>query len=682
MQPLQSRLPARALAVALLAVLLAGVGATPASARGKRFTHHGDPASAFPRGKKKLRPTAKVSTLGPFNTSSWPCTEQTQDLPDFWSNAPQVKVIYVYPTDWSSRLRDGTYNYGNLIQADAAAVRTKVATTAGSQRSVRFDVGGTGGGCTGNGGQYLDIQSIALDNDVSFYNNGNDDYAYYRIRDELRQKLTQPAEGRRIDYIVYADGISPKPGVAGEATRPSDASKSLENVANQGYVGKGEQFAIVYGELYGGTADFNGYGASIRQESMLHELTHNMGGVQDGAPHASGNAHCYDGNDIMCYNDGGSYFQQPGNYLLGPADTGCSGSGIGAPYDCNNDDYFNPNPPAGSYLASHWNSYDSVFLCPVDDCDAPATPPSVASITQSAPGGPVTLTANVTSDKPITHYEWDVDGDGFYDVDTGTTPVLQPEFESDTARTVWMRASKADGSFRLASLANVQPITPQAALDVRGDRTIGSVLQLDGSATQDPEGYITHFRWDLDGDNSYETDTGLERTTTVSFAQPQSVSLGLEVDYPWGFSFARAPIFSILGPKAATPLVSPLPAPKTVVFAEPTLALSKISLRSLFKHGQPLTVKCGAPCTVHFSLSIDSRTARKFGLKSRHGRPVVIGRLTGQFAAGIARPAIKVTPASVRALKRARKLTVSISGRVAQGASTPLRLAKALVYKR
>src|SRR5919108_190506 len=33
---------------------------------------------------------------------------------------------------------------------------------------------------------------------------------------------------------------------------------------------------------------------------MLHELSHNLGAGQDGAPHTPGAGHCWDGRDTMC----------------------------------------------------------------------------------------------------------------------------------------------------------------------------------------------------------------------------------------------------------------------------------------------------------------------------------------------------------------------------------------------
>jgi len=71
-----------------------------------------------------------------------------------------------------------------------------------------------------------------------------------------------------------------------------------------------------------------------------HELMHNLGGVQDSAPHSSNGGHCIDEYDIMCYQDSPYYPEMQ----------------IVCPYpaldetllDCNHDDYFNTNPAAGN----------------------------------------------------------------------------------------------------------------------------------------------------------------------------------------------------------------------------------------------------------------------------------------------------------------------------------------------
>jgi hypothetical protein len=85
-----------------------------------------------------------------------------------------------------------------------------------------------------------------------------------------------------------------------------------------------------------------------------HELMHNLGGVQPDAPNATPGFHCRDESDKMCYDDDGS-----GPVVMQPV---CSGRD-GRLFDCNHDDYFLAGtPPAGSYLSTHWNTYDSRFL--------------------------------------------------------------------------------------------------------------------------------------------------------------------------------------------------------------------------------------------------------------------------------------------------------------------------------
>lgn len=77
---------------------------------------------------------------------------------------------------------------------------------------------------------------------------------------------------------------------------------------------------------------------------MLHELGHNMGAVQLTAPHSTGAAHCTDGRDTMCYNDGGP----KGNLYT----TSACATEV---FDCGNDDYCHAAPPLGSYLSQKWN---------------------------------------------------------------------------------------------------------------------------------------------------------------------------------------------------------------------------------------------------------------------------------------------------------------------------------------
>jgi hypothetical protein len=109
---------------------------------------------------------------------------------------------------------------------------------------------------------------------------------------------------------------------------------------------------------------------------MLHEMTHNLGGVQLSAVHATQFAHCIDGQDVMCYRDGSA----KGNSYTSTVCPVIAGA-IPQTYDCGHDDYYDPAPAAGSYLATHWNVYNSAFMASCTQLgaacggDIVATPP-------------------------------------------------------------------------------------------------------------------------------------------------------------------------------------------------------------------------------------------------------------------------------------------------------------------
>ncbi|GAA3801921.1 hypothetical protein ACFS5L_40495 [Streptomyces phyllanthi] len=76
-----------------------------------------------------------------------------------------------------------------------------------------------------------------------------------------------------------------------------------------------------------------------------HELLHTLGAVNPNAPHGTPGGHCWDDPDIMCYDDD----DKPATYPLQDLCPKAFGDDI----DCNSDDYFSANPPAGTWLANN-----------------------------------------------------------------------------------------------------------------------------------------------------------------------------------------------------------------------------------------------------------------------------------------------------------------------------------------
>jgi hypothetical protein len=165
----------------------------------------------------------------------------------------------------------------------------------------------------------------------------------------------------------------------------------------------------------GGGDDFFGSEqlASQYADQVLHEVLHTLGAVQPSAPHFSGGAHCYELYDVMCYTpkDGTPDVFLRNCEIIGEAPN------PGKPVDCGTDDYFNPSPPPGSYLAAHWNLYDAGFLCTLSRCgQAPAAPVArLAVIAGNRHSVTVSAASSSDPDGAVVSYVWDLDGDGVYD---------------------------------------------------------------------------------------------------------------------------------------------------------------------------------------------------------------------------------------------------------------------------
>jgi hypothetical protein len=128
----------------------------------------------------------------------------------------------------------------------------------------------------------------------------------------------------------------------------------------------------VAGEV--GRVDSGCWGQSASAEA--HELMHTLGGVQTSAPNATSKNHCVDEYDRMCYADGSGAALR---YICPSAHEQL--------FDCNHDDYFSTAPPAGSYLAGHWNTANSRFLISSTSTPPPTTtvPPTTVPPTTVPP---------------------------------------------------------------------------------------------------------------------------------------------------------------------------------------------------------------------------------------------------------------------------------------------------------
>ena len=166
------------------------------------------------------------------------------------------------------------------------------------------------------------------------------------IRDALQAQGHSRAD--RI-YLAWADGQASADSdglICGVANRRRDDRPAPDGQAAT---------SPLYGMLLDVCAD------PTTTPGMLHELFHMLGAAQESAPNFAGGGHVSDGRDLMSVDGSDGACPDPQAAFLA---------------DCGNDDYFAIAPAAGSYLATHWNSADSVFLIGGGTTEPPTEEPS------------------------------------------------------------------------------------------------------------------------------------------------------------------------------------------------------------------------------------------------------------------------------------------------------------------
>ncbi len=163
-----------------------------------------------------------------------------------------------------------------------------------------------------------------------------------------------------------------------------------------------------------------------------------------------------------------------------------------------------------------------------------------ASFIPDVSSGEVPLTVNFDGsassdvDGDIVSWEWDLLGDGSFGAPSATSQASH-EYTQTGNYLVRLRVTDNEGGTGITE--NVISVTPvdnnEAPTAVLGaDKTTGSAplqVNLNGTGSSDPDGSIVRYEWDLDGNGSYETDTGAVDNVPTVINDPGSYDVKLRV---------------------------------------------------------------------------------------------------------------------------------------------------------
>ncbi len=210
---------------------------------------------------------------------------------------PTVHAIYLYPSNASSRFA----KFAAMFQADAAQASKLVEGLYGT--GVRFDMRKGGATPKNPDGVFLDITV-------------------------LKSKYNAKQLGSSRQFTLVRDEL-----IAKGFTDP-----------DKKYANQKRTTAIVY-RPYSTT---NTDGGFCRGRTLLHEVGHNLGALQNVATNTSDGAHCNDdNNDVMCYTDSEQFTSD------------------GSKFDYLNNDYWDP---PGGFPLPHWTVNLSRFVCTTSNC--------------------------------------------------------------------------------------------------------------------------------------------------------------------------------------------------------------------------------------------------------------------------------------------------------------------------
>lgn len=278
---------------------------------------------------------------------------------------------------------------------------------------------------------------------------------------------------------------------------------------------------------------------------------------------------------------------------------------------------------------------------------ASVPPAAIFSVDTAGPvsGQQISFTSSSADpDSPIAAQAWDFDGDGSFSDAAG--PVAIHAFPRPGAYPVSLRVIDSEGAVSVASrTVTVGDRPPAAAITASRNPVVRRPVAFDASGSADLDGSVVRYQWDLDGNGSFETDTGRTARARHTYTRAVRVAPRVRVTDNAGNAGQASVALRILSRR-------------------PALRIVRARLRSVLAHGLRVRLRSPLGGRARVTLTLDSRTAQRLGVLAQSTPGIVVGSTRARVRAGRTRSVrVRLRRAARRRLRRVRsiRLTVRVS---------------------
>ena len=154
-------------------------------------------------------------------------------------------------------------------------------------------------------------------------------------------------------------------------------------------------------------------------------------------------------------------------------------------------------------------------------------------------------------DGQIVKYEWDLNDDGSYERDTGTSARISNVFNESKAYNVWLRVTDNTGASAIRRQLVIVNNAPFAALTANVTTGPAALeVQFDGSGSSDTDtnDLIVQHEWDFDGDGAFDANTGTISVVKHTYYAVGTNTVSLRVTDRYGESNVASIVINVLEP--------------------------------------------------------------------------------------------------------------------------------------